>query len=421
MRILVSILFFFMGLFPAAADDHPLRDAADAYFRRDVAALEKLRTPFLQGDAAEAPTAAARRRYTAALLDYLGALSTGGNRAKAIELAKRADAEAEDATKLDASFAHAYLLRNRIAYLFFVNGIGDPKALLARTKEMSATAAQLAPDDPLVTLDAGVAEIGPRGDHDHARKLIRQSIDGLAATSDRDPESALWLPIVWGWYGISFLGDGDIDLARDAFNAALKIRPDYEYVRTAFLPMTAIVDSGTVPSFSADGWTTLVEDPTGDGRAPGMPDLRAVSWRSDAKRVWFRFELANDVDPDRFGINLALDVDDDQTTGNNWWAGNTAFKFDRLVTVWVRRGTDGRYRGAVGVADASDVGAGRMVTSAPSAVAFAVDASKRAIVAGVDRKAFGTKSRIAVVATVGTNITWNDVAPDTGSAIMTLK
>jgi len=34
---------------------------------------------------------------------------------------------------------------------------------------------------------------------------------------------------------------------------------------------------------------------------------------------------------------------------------------------------------------------------------------------------FGTKSRVAVVATVGTNITWNDVAPDSGSAIMALK
>jgi hypothetical protein len=137
--------------------------------------------------------------------------------------------------------------------------------------------------------------------------------------------------------------------------------------------------------------------------------------------VWFRFDLAVAVDPGRLGINLALDVDGDPKNGNAWWAVNTSFRYDRLVSVWVGRGGDGRYRGSVGTADAGEVAAGRYATSGAGTVSFAVDPSNRSTLVGVDRAVFGERGRVRLVAAVGSNTDWNDVAPEAGSAVLELE
>jgi hypothetical protein len=209
--------------------------------------------------------------------------------------------------------------------------------------------------------------------------------------------------------------------ARQALERALAVRPDYAMVRNALLPMTDVVEPGTLPDLSRAAWAELASDPAGDGRMAQLPDLRRVSAFSDraADRVYFRFELEAPADPDRIGVNLAVDTDGDQATGGHWWAGNTAFTYDRLVTLWLARGTDGRFRGAAGVGDAAGVAQGRFLDVARG-VTFAVVEDNRVIVVGIPRSSLGSGERLRAVGTVGSNTTWNDTAPDKGSGALDL-
>jgi hypothetical protein len=165
-----------------------------------------------------------------------------------------------------------------------------------------------------------------------------------------------------------------------------------------------------------DPLVTSVEATFRDGKSKTMPDLRGVAWRAEGDRVWFVFALANAPDPTRIGMNLALDLDDDQNNGGTWWAGNKGFRYDRVVTVWVARGADGRYRGSSGVADAADIVRGRFTTSPAGTVSFAVDGEN--LFLGVKRDALSARGKLRLVATVGSNTDWNDVAPAEGSALL---
>ena len=86
-------------------------------------------------------------------------------------------------------------------------------------------------------------------------------------------------------------------------------------------------------------------------------------------------------------------------------------------------GADGRYRGSTGVADAADIVRGRFTTSPPGTVTFAVDAGNQALLVGVKRDVLRRdmlQRTVRVVATVGTNTDWNDVAPAEGAALLDL-
>lgn len=359
----------------------------------------------------------ARVEYQLAFSEWMDSQNVGGDSALATAAAKRAMASVDRALALDPALVPAHVLRSRIGFVLLFHGAmpaGDARALML---ESFTAAKKLAPDDALVTsLEAAFLYYGAKQERERGRTLLRTSIDGLAARSDDDAK--LWLPVVWSWYGIMLLGEGNMEQARAAFTSALAVRPDYEYVRSAMLPMTAVVDAGTVPRFGRDGWTPFVADEEGDGKSKGLPDLRGVAWRAAGERVWFRFSLAAAPDPAHVGMNLALDLDGDPANGGNWWAGNRGFRYDRVVTVWVARGADGKHRGSSGVADAADIVRGRFTTSAPGTVAFAVDAENHALLVGVPRDRL--RGRMRVVATVGTNTDWNDVAPAEGAALLEL-
>jgi hypothetical protein len=377
--------------------------------------LQTLTDSAFRGDVREMEVSRARTLYTIAFSEWMESSTVAGDSAKAIAVATRARADVEQSIALNPSVVPAHVLRNRILFNLFSQGALKPGEALPLMRESFEAAKKLAPDDPLVkVIEATFLYYGPQHDLGGGRAMVRKAIDGLAARAPKDADAATWLPIVWSWYGIMFLGEGEMEQAQVAFSEALKVRPDYTYVKTAMLPMTQVVDVGTAPQFSE--WTPLLTDGEGDGRMPGLPDLRDVQWHADGDRVWFRFELAGAPDPAHVGVNLALDTDGDPQTGHNWWAGNTAFRYDRLVTSWVARGKDGRYRGSVGVADADDAAGGRYVTSPAGTVLFALDA--HAFYLGVQRDALAPNMR--VVATVGSNIMWNDVAPEEGAVELKL-
>lgn len=408
---------------PATAEERfAIRMLADAAFRGDWTGLAMVRERFRGDTRSVSAPVAARAWYFIALSDWLEAQARGIDSRTAISIGERARVNIEKAIALDPSRVEAHVLRNRILYLLFSQGALPRETAFPLIRESWETARKLRPDDPLVVLLDGAFRYYGSPDHEGGRKLVRQSIDALATRSADDPHAAIWLAINWVWYGMMFLGDGQMEEAADSFHAALEVQPDYEMVRSAFLPMTALVDPPSVPSLDGP-WHVLLSDPKGDGRIPSQSDLLEVRWTPDAsgRRIWFRFDLASAPDPARLGVNLAIDVDGDDQTGNNWWAGNTGFKYDRLVTVWVAQGKDGQYRGRVGTADARDILAGTFVTSAPGDVTWAIDQLNRAILVGVERKALDSGPRLRVVATVGSNTDWNDTAPDQGFATLQLQ
>ena len=359
---------------------------------------------------------AARVEYQLAFAEWMDSQNVGGDAALATAAAKRAMASVDRAIALDPKLVEAHVLRSRIAFILMFHGAVPPAEARTLMLESFNAAKALAPEHPLVTsLEAAFLYYG-RNDRANARALLRKSIDAMAAREDED--SKLWLPVVWSWYGIMLIGDSDMEQARAAFESALAVRPDYEYVKTAMLPMTAVVDAGPAPKFPRDGWNAVVSDEEGDGKSKTLPDLRAVAWRADGDRVWFRFGLAGAPDPANIGMNLALDLDGDPGNGGSWWAGNRGFRYDRVVSLWVARGADGRYRGTSGVADAADIVRGRFTTSPAGTVSFAVDEEDRALLLGVKRGLL--QGRMRVVAVVGTNTDWNDVAPAEGSALLDL-
>lgn len=406
-----------------AEEKFAVRMLADAAFRGDWTGLAMVRERFRSDTRSASAPVAARAWYFIALSDWLEAQARGGDSRDATSIGEQARINVEKALALDPSCVEAHVLRNRILYLLFSQGALPRDTAFPLIRESWEAARKLRPDDPLVILLDGAFRYYGSPDHEGGRKLVRQSIDALASRSADDPHAAIWLAIEWVWYGMMHLGDGQMEEAADSFQTALEVRPDYEMVRSAFLPMTALVEPPLAPLFEEGPWHVLVTDPKGDGRYPGQSDLLEVRWKPDrsGQRIWFRFHLASAPDPARLGVNLALDLDENDLTGNNWWAGNTGFKYDRLVTVWIAQGRDGRYRGRVGTADAGEILAGRFVTSPSGAVTWAIDESNRAILVGVERKAFGSGPRLRVVATVGSNTDWNDTAPEKGFATLQLQ
>ncbi len=376
--------------------------------------LQQLTDAAFKGERIDAH--AARVEYHVAFAEWMDSQNVGGDAALATAAAKRAMASVDRALALDPKLVEAHVLRSRIGFLLMFHGAMPRDEALALMGESFAAAKKLAPEHPLVrSLEAAFVYYGS-GDRGKGRSLLRESLDAMAARADEDAK--LWLPVVWSWYGIMLLGEAEMEEARAAFGSALALRPDYANVKESLLPMTEVVDAGTLPELPREGWKTLVADAEGDGKSKAMADLRGVAWREAGDRVWFRFSLAAAPDPSRIGMNLALDLDGDPANGGSWWAGNGGFRYDRVVTVWVARGADGRYRGSSGVAGAADIVRGSYATSPAGTVSFAVDGANQALLVGVKREALQRKMR--VVATVGSNTDWNDVAPAEGSALLDL-
>lgn len=174
------------------------------------------------------------------------------------------------------------------------------------------------------------------------------------------------------------------------------------------------------PAPPKGSWRELARDPAGDGKQKSLPDATSLSVQEDAGGgiVWFRIGLAAPPPEPWFGVNLALDTDGNPDNGTPWWGANTAFRFDRLVTLWVFRTADA-YQGVAGVADAAQVAGGELMGEAPAGLLFFLDRQSPAILVGVPRAALGSPpGAVRVVAAVGSALSHNDDVPDAGAALL---
>jgi hypothetical protein len=183
------------------------------------------------------------------------------------------------------------------------------------------------------------------------------------------------------------------------------------------LMVVPFAKTGSLPS---TGWTEIAADPERDGRMPALPDatrLEVLPSTPD-RRLWVRVTL-REVPHDRWiGMNLALDTDGDPTNGFAWWGANTAFKFDRIVTVWCFRVADG-CQGYIGIGDAAQAASGTFVAGAGELLRFAIDRERHAFVLGIPRDRLGlTGKEIRVVAAVGSALLFSDDVPGQGAAIV---
>src|SRR6266403_4069641 len=94
---------------------------------------------------------------------------------------------------------------------------------------------------------------------------------------------------------------------------------------------------------TAQVYTVLTFDTKGDGRDPSLADAAQLAYRYEKQPdlLWFRVSLYGVPNENAFGINIVIDTGGDDATRMNWWGGNKAFKFDRLITAWVTRGDNG--------------------------------------------------------------------------------
>jgi hypothetical protein len=133
--------------------------------------------------------------------------------------------------------------------------------------------------------------------------------------------------------------------------------------------------------------------------------------------LWIRVTLRETPHDRWMGMNLVLDVDGDPANGVPWWGSNTAFKFDRNVTVWCFRVTDG-CQGFIGVADAAQAATG--AGTGAERLKFAIDRERRAFVLGVPRDLLRLPpgGDIRLVAAVGSALIYADDVPGQGAAII---
>lgn len=168
-------------------------------------------------------------------------------------------------------------------------------------------------------------------------------------------------------------------------------------------------------------WTELAKDEQSDIQTPGLPDAKALSYHYDAKDevLWLKIDLHEQHSKPWFGINVAIDSDQDQTTGLNWWGLNQEFRFDRLITVWISD-VGKYYQGTVGVADTDGLGRGSMDNLVSGGVRVVRGEGDAALIVGVERRYLGTGRSMDLICTVGSTFLGNDDLPNTRSVHLDL-
>jgi pimeloyl-ACP methyl ester carboxylesterase len=169
----------------------------------------------------------------------------------------------------------------------------------------------------------------------------------------------------------------------------------------------------------AEIWTVLAGDPPDDGNDSSLGDAAQLCYQYDKEQdlLWFRVSLFDAPNAEKFGVNLVVDTGGDEATKMNWWGANKAFKFDKLVTVWVTRTANG-YQGTIGVADTAGVKEKHYTNLSHDNVQIRVEG--RSFLLGIKRKDITDKMKFNLIAAVGSNERWNDDVPGVGSTTLDL-
>jgi pimeloyl-ACP methyl ester carboxylesterase len=162
-------------------------------------------------------------------------------------------------------------------------------------------------------------------------------------------------------------------------------------------------------------WTVLAFDPKGDVRDSSRGDVAQLSYRYESAQdmLWFRVSFYGAPNLDAFDVNVAVDTGADDASKMNWWGGNADFRFDKLMTAEVGR-VNGRYEGTIGVSDAVGARIRNLTNLRQNNLQIRVEGG--AILIGVKRTDLTDAMKMNVIASVGSEQSWNDDVPNTRSA-----
>jgi len=320
----------------------------------------------------------------------------------------------------------AHLLRLRLYYWQGQLAPEEAARIWPLWGESLAKVRALAPDHPVTLLNLGLAIFhGLRSDPERGVATMEAACKAFETWVDReDPHRVFWYALGCTWLGNHYmlLAEPKVAAAKEAFATALALRTDYALVRDTLLPATETQVVCGVSAVAGLAWTKLADDAEGDGANPALADGRALAYAYDEAKdmLWFQFELFRMPADNGFGVNLVMDTDGDQHNGAAWWGGNRAFRFDRLVTVWVARDGSGQYAGTVGIGEAADIMRGRMTGLARNNIAFTVDQEAKTIRIGFKRAYLSAATNLRFLGAVGSNSRWNDDLPDKETITLTL-
>lgn len=372
---------------------------------------------------------AASAHYYIAFANWqLSFVTFATRRAETIKLNEDALAHLTEAVKLRENFPEAYAVLRRCQYWVAILDRNRGRTMWAEGAAALQKAQSLAPEHPAVMLEEALTlfytppQAG--GDQQKGLERFQAALQKFAALPARDlAHEKFWHATTHMMLGQAHLGTGEVEAAEKDFQAALKLEPDYAYVKNTMLPMTALVPALTIRDLSQATWNALAHDSESDGANPNWAAVKSLSYFYDAATdtVWFKLDLSRLPNPNAFGINLVIDTDNDQSNGANWWGGNRGFKYDRLVTVWVVKSGEQAYRGAVGVADFHGVTEGRYTNLFQNNLAFRADSAGMMMLLGMKKDQLDDDGRMQLLAAVGSNAGWNDDVPDSSAVKLTLK
>lgn len=164
---------------------------------------------------------------------------------------------------------------------------------------------------------------------------------------------------------------------------------------------------------AAQVWTVVGAKPKGTARDSSLAEAAQLSYRYDKQTdlLTFRVTLYGPPNEQAFGVNLAFDTGLDDANKVNWWGRNNTFKFDKLITAWVKRSVNG-YEGTIGVGDANGVKTKRINNLLQNNLQIEVQGDS--IVIAIKRTDLTDKWKMNLIAAVGSNENWNDDLPTTG-------
>lgn len=350
-----------------------------------------------------------------ALADYVILLSTRPS-AGSIERAREGESHLERALELRPRDTESLAL---LVLTLWMRARLEPDStvqLIEKGRALLKGALDHAPNAPALVAAAGLGMLFSPTTRSAGVARLESAAEAYRDRPERFPKGNWWRVITLTWAGGGYLNalDADPDRARALFDEALRTNGGAEMIRELYGPQTKILDFSEPPRISESSWDLLAMDPVGDGLSPDLPDASSVAIRGDGELTWFRIELGAPITADRFGINVAIDTDENQETGRPWWGENRTFTFDRLITAWVVRQGSGRFFGVVGVADAEHATAQRFSNIARNTVRLALAEDDRVLFVGVRDSDLDDDGSFRAVVAVGSNTDWNDDVPTSG-------
>lgn len=308
---------------------------------------------------------------------------------------------------------------------------GESELHAGRARRHLERAEELDADDPRV-IAAGAILYSSTPGADARRESTARLTEALAVLEGVPPNerdrAAGWWALFVRVLRIRALIFPSPEEALSLARETLALEPDLLLVRS-ILPnlegMVAALDRRHVPATPEElDWKPVAADPAGDGSAADLPDAVELSYAHGSRdRIWFKFRLDQPFPSGAFGVNLAVDTDGNQGTGQPWWGANRGFTWDRLVTVWVAPEEGGQtyYRGTVGIGDPDGAALGDYTNLVRGEVEFFFPPGEKAIAIGVSSSALGGAENVAVVGSVGSDVNWNDDIPDAESARVPIR